>query len=149
MLYSRFSRTPGNPDYLFYRSSISLISVCTSSKLSSTFNSNITYLTRNNSKRGIIGALSARPYNATVQGSDAWISNHFIKVMIWFFTFLSTNNTQVLLNGRLLFLKANSTIAYNLSLQQGLSFFTYSLWLCGAVFSEIVKMLALPREFVY
>ena len=81
--------------WLFYRSSISLIFVCTSSKLSktSTFNPNITttyarppYLSGSNSKRGTIGAcaLSARTYNAEVQGSDARIRNHFVLDLVWF-----------------------------------------------------------------
>ena len=70
-------------------SSISLIFVCTSSKLSkapSTFNPNINttppYLSWSNSKRGIIGAcaLSARTYNAETQGYDARIRNHFVNL---------------------------------------------------------------------
>jgi len=79
--------------WLFYRLSISLIFVCTSSKLSkasSSFNPNITttsvyarppYVSGSNSKRGIIGAcaLSARTYNAEVPCSDVRIRNHFIK----------------------------------------------------------------------
>ena len=78
---------------LFYRLSISLIFVCTPSKLSkasSTFNPNIittcsaTIFERSNSKRGIIGAcaLSARTYNTRVQDSDAQICNHFVKYNI-------------------------------------------------------------------
>ena len=99
LLYLKFSRTPGNPNY--YRSSISLIFICTSSKLSkaSTFNRNITttytrlpYLSVSNSKRGIIGActLNAWTYNAEVQGSDARICNHFVKfnVSMYFSVFV-------------------------------------------------------------
>jgi len=74
--------------WLFYRSSISLIFVCTSSKLSKasfTFNSNITttyalppYLSGGNIKWGIISALNARTYNAEVQSWDAQIHNNFV-----------------------------------------------------------------------
>ena len=64
-----------------------------SSKVStvpSSFNPNVTttclvtYLSGSNSQRGIIGALSARTYNAEVQGSDAWIHNHFVLNNRWF-----------------------------------------------------------------
>ena len=77
-----------------YRLAISLIFICTSSKLkkaSSTFNPNITttytrppYLSRSNSKQGLIVAcwLSARTYNTEVQGSNALICNHFVYVII-------------------------------------------------------------------
>jgi len=71
----------------YFKWGVSKGSIFSVSKASSTFNPNITttyarppYLSGSNSKRGIIGtcALSARTYNAEVQGSDARIRNRFV-----------------------------------------------------------------------